>query len=461
MSKKIAVKKTASSTTNETDELLSKYAEQYDVPLEKLQEAHANIKETQLKGAKNADKRALVKLLGSLREGRLVDTEPASFLLFGVGSLQDRQEFNLKMVKQFVAEKVPRVFNDLESKGSMMIGVPTFTRRGSNTPEKLDLKVTAYHPSQREQAVKEHGENFILDIDVKVGQTTTPIPCVAIDTLKTFPKSQEENRNFNKPVTHQFSRRYVGIGTRHNVKDEDGDPMYTPIIVTTYGENAQNLLPLHQSIDYDVKVTEITNDKKDVILVAVSLPEFSKPTKVYDKGVAGNLDPSWVVNNEDDVTEMIEVADQWYTAQSGITRGVDYDSIQSIFLNKKAWDPMVKKNKANPPELYTGYFQVAARSNSVIFGDVISGRLIDAESANADLRTTPTLSFQACGDNPLTEELKKGDVIKAIFFFQETNVYDRDAGQRTQELEPQVYLMGWSWEFRAGGESFVAGEEVN
>ena len=457
MSKKIAVKKTVSVPTSETDDLLSKYAEQYDVPVAKLREAHENIKNTELKGAKNADKRALVKLLGSLREGRLVDTEPASFLLFGVGSLTDRQEFNLKTVRQYVVTEVAKIFNDLEKKGSLNLGAPTYKRKTGAT-EALNMKVTAWHPSKREEAVKEFSEKDIHDVEVKIAGANILIPCIVIDTLKTFPKTQEENRNFNKPVNHQFSRRYIGIGIRHNAEEEG---MYTPVYVTCYGESSKKMFNLHQVMDWDVKVTEITNDKKDVVMVAFSIPEFSEATKVYENGENGKMDESWVVNNQDDVTEILEVADQWFTEQSGITRSIDTEDITSLFLNKKQWNPMVKNNQRNLPELYTSYFQVTWRSDGVLFGDVIAGRVIDADAPAGDISQNTNLAFKTCVDNPLSTELRKGDVIKAIYFFQETNVYDRELKQRTQELEPEVYLMGWSWERRAGSAVYVEGEEVS
>jgi hypothetical protein len=462
MSKKI-VKKPSTSKTSETDELLAKYAEQYEVPLASLKKAHAEaLKE--VKDKRNPEKLAMVRLLGSLREGKLVDTEPASFVLTGVSRLYDRNDFAVKTASNFIRDRVPEIYDDLKTEGNLNLGAPTYTSKRDNTTKSANSQVIVYAPANKEDAVKEHGANNLLDISVDVTETvdgrlqsvTVQIPAVAIDTMKVFPKNNNENPNFEKPITHNYFRRYTGIGVRHN----DGEQTYTPVLVTQYGENAKTVLPVGQHIDYDVKVNEVTDDKKNVVLVTFSLPEYTKPLKVYDRGVKSeHMEEQWVVKLDDDIGEIIDVAADWFKEMSGIDRNVDVEAIDSMFLNKKDWKPLIALNL---PQLYTGYFQVIGRSPGVIFADVIAGRMIDADAPPGDMQQTPTLGFQVCSTNPQSDELRKGDVMKAIFFLGEQPSYNPETQQRNyQEPEPLAFIMGWGWEHRAGSESRIEGTEVS
>ncbi|KKN86627.1 hypothetical protein LCGC14_0268030 [marine sediment metagenome] len=451
MSKKLVTKK-ASVLPSKTEEMLSEFSIKYEIPLPKLQEAHKKIMAS-MKSKRNVEDRAIIKLLGQLREGKLVDTEPVSFVLLGLTGLNDSKDFQVKEVTKWVKKEVPKVAQDLVTKGLLGIGYPIY-KSAAGPEATLNVATTVYHPDHKERAIKECGESNLLS--VAVDGFASPVLVSAIDKQETFAKSGSENPNYNKPVLHNYSRRYIGIAVRQREEpDAEGGRSFVPSFITNYGTQAKEFLPLHRHIDYDAKVTDITNDQKEVEMYAISVPEYSEATKVYEKGEASEyLGESWLINDDDDVAEILYVIDSYY--ENG--RVVDYDKIQQLFANQKDWKAMIKETI---PRVFSGVFTVAGRSQGAIFADTIAGSLIDAGKDPKDLRNAPRLSFQTCSNNPLAQELNTGDVIKPIFYFDEGNKYDFDLRVRTQEREPVVYLLGWSWEHKAGSESFIQADEVS
>lgn len=452
MSKKLVKAKTSASETK-ADKLLSEFAEKYEVALPKLKTAYQNIVATFKEGTRDVENRAIIKLLGEMRAGRLVDTEPVSFVLFGLTGLNDSKDFQVKTVTQFVRKEVPKVLVDLESKGVLDLGYPVY-KSAAGPEATLQAKTKVYHTDRRERAIKDCGEKNLLTVTLESG---TVVYVNAIDDQETFAKSGAENPNYKKAVLHNYSRRYLGFAVRHREDpiDDEGNRSFVPSFITTYGDQARELLPFRQHIDYDVKVSDITNDKKEVEMYAISIPEFSKATKIYPQGEAAELmGNDWLIKDDDDLTDVLDVLDAYYERE----RVVDYDKIHTLFGNRDSWVKMIKETI---PRVFTGYFQVVGRSQGAIFADTVAGRLIDAENTDKDVRNAPAVSFQTCSTNPLTDNLAKGDVIKAAFYFNEQKKYDFESRTRTQELEPVAYLLGWSWEYKAGGESFIEADEIS
>ncbi len=471
MSRKISVKKTTapskSAEQSELDAKLEKYATKYSVEFADLKTAHTNVKAAILKkkpDADNPDNRAFIQVISQLREGQLVDTEPVSFILLGLSVLDDDKDWQLKEVGKHVATEVPKIYNDLTKNGVMKIGFPKYKAAGTGEIKSIDIEITVWHPEKFDEAVKDKGEANLHMLEAKISGQTVYIPTLATDMQKIFPRKKTENPNYKKPVLHQFKRKYVGIGVRHNEDSETGvaGQTHAPTIISTYGATAQSVLPMGVHLDWNVKVSEINNEEKEFEHYVFAVPENSKAAAVYDPGVASpNMVAETVPADDFDTVNLIQGIADWFQVEEDgkVVYSVDVavPDILSLFQDKKPWQEMIKQNI---PKLFTGLFQVRGRSQGAMYADVMSGGLLDAEDEETDIGKISTIQFKGCADNPDAEALRKGDLIKAIFSLTEDYYYDRELKKKTKDLEPIVNLLGWGWERRAGS-NVISGDEVS